>query len=111
MAITQIPTATDPFYDMVVNLEGTDYKLTFNYNQREDATYLSISTPDGDDIVNGIKVVSNWPLLHKWADPRLPPGELICFANTQTTDPAPGLGAITVGGAFTLTYLSSNQLP
>jgi uncharacterized protein DUF6983 len=111
MSAQIIDTAQDPFFDQVVNLEGTDYKLSFHYNQREDCYYLSIATPDGSDIVVGIKIVADWPLLHKWSDPRLPPGELFCSSNTALQDPAPPLGSIGVGQLFTMIYLTSNQLP
>lgn len=111
MSIQVIPTYSDAFYDMVVNMEGTDYHLTFTYNQRENAYYFSIGTPDGDDIVNGIKIVSSWPLLKNWADPRLPAGDIFCIPNTTTTDPAPGLGQIGPGLPWTLYYVTHDQLP
>jgi uncharacterized protein DUF6983 len=125
MSVNVIPTAVDAYYTEVVTLEGTDYLLQMDYSLRENCYYLSISTPDGDDIVNGIKVVSSWPLLHRFTDPRLPPGEIIACPNTSTTDPAPSLGQIlplnapaasgtnqtvTTNAPWTLIYFSSNQL-
>lgn len=110
MSISLIPTFADPFFSEVVNLEGTDFLLRFHYNQREDAMYMDIATPDGDDIVNGIKCLSTWPLLHKWADSRLPPGELIITPNTPDTGPA-RLGGLAPGGGWSLFYYSSDQLP
>jgi len=109
--IVTVPTDADPFYDEVVNLEGTDYLMTFTYSQREDCYYLSVATPDGIALATGVKIVANWPLLHRFADDRLPPGELMCIANTPVTDPAPGLGQIGPDLPFTLMYLESNQLP
>jgi hypothetical protein len=106
-----IPTYQDPFYTQVVQMEGTSYLLTWNYSQREDCYYLSIATPDAISLADGIKVVANWPLLHKWADNRLPPGELICKSNSTTQDPAPGLGQIGDGLAYTLYYVPRVQLP
>ena len=111
MSVANVPTSADAHYQQVTNLEGTDYILTFDYNQRESCYYLSIATNNGDDLVVGIKLVANWPLLHKWADSRLPPGELVLIANTNLTDPAPGLAQIGVGQDFTLVYYSSSQLP
>ena len=109
MSFNIVPTGPEPFYNEVANFDGVDYLLTFNYNQREDCYYLSIATPDGIDLANGVKIVANWPLLHKYADPRLPRGELMCFANTPKTDPAPGLGQIGANLPFTLIYVSASQ--
>lgn len=110
MSVQQVPTYTDAYYTEVVTLEGTDYLLQFDYSPRESCYYMSIATPDGADIVSGIKIVSSWPLIYKYADPRLPPGELMAVANTGATDPAPGLGQIGQNLPFTLIYFSSNQL-
>lgn len=101
----QIPTFPDAYYTEVVSLDGVNFLLTFALNQRENCYYLSIATPDGIDVVTGIKIVANWPLLHKYAYTGLPPGELTCAANTSTTDPAPGLGQIGPGLPFTLYYI------
>lgn len=109
--ISAVPTFPDAFYNEVVTLEGTDYLLSFYLNQRENCYYLSIATPDGTDIVNGIKIVADWPLLHRFAYDGLPPGELIAYSNTSVDDPAPGLGQIGDSLPFTLMYLDSNQLP
>lgn len=106
-----IVTDVVPFYDEVVNLEGTYYHLSFRYSQREDCYYLSIGTPEGDDIVNGIKIVPNWPLTHKYAESGLPPGDLICVPNTNVDSPAPGLGQIGANLPFTLVYVPFAELP
>ena len=108
--ISLVPTFPDPFYDLIVTLEGTDYKMTWNYDQREDCYYLSLATPDGTDLVNGIKVISSWPLLHKWAWDGLPPGELIVVPMTQNDSP-PGLGQIGPNKPYQLLYFDSSQLP
>lgn len=105
-----IPTFDDAYYTEVVNLAGVDYLLTFAYNQREDCYFLSIATPDGQDIVNGIKLVANWPLIDKFADERLPPGDLFLWPNTPVSDPAPGLGMIGEGRAFTLYYMTPEEV-
>jgi hypothetical protein len=104
-----LSTFPDAFYDIVVGLEGVNYRLQFNYNQRENVYYMSVATADGLDIVNGIKVVCNWPLLHKYADNRLPPGEIFAFANTQDQSP-PGLAALGTGLHATLYYISRDEM-
>lgn len=63
-------------YDQRVVLDGREYVLAFQWNQREAKWYLSISDQDGSPIVHGIKVVANFPLLRRLRDRRAPPGEL-----------------------------------
>lgn len=100
-----IPTFPDAFFTETVNLEGSDFALTFTYNQREDAYYLSIATTDGTDLAVGVKVVANWPLLHKYATTGLPPGEMFAFSSTADISP-PGLGELGEGQRCTLYYLT-----
>lgn len=109
MTTTIIPTFAEANYDQVVNLDGTDYTLNFLYSDREQCYYLSVADAAGD-IANGIKVVANWPLLQRFADPRLPPGEVVCFANTTVADPAPSFGQIGVDLPFTMYYITRDEL-
>ena len=108
-AIIPTPTATQPFWSETVALDGTTYLLTFNYNQRCDCWYLSVGTNDGSDIVNGLKILSNWPLLKHCADNRLPMGEIVCFSTTLDVTPA-RLADLEVGGRCQLTYIPSTDL-
>ena len=66
-------------YRSPVRLEGTRYMFRFRYKRRSDRWYFDIETMGRDPIVRGIKVVSHWPLLQKYADDRLPDGEIICY--------------------------------
>lgn len=72
-----IPTREDPYYPMRVRLEGRDYILDFDYNQREERWYLSIADEEERPIATGIKLIANWSLLHPYRyDSRCPPGQL-----------------------------------
>jgi hypothetical protein len=67
-----------PLYQERVRLEGRDYILLFDWNNREQRYYLSIFDQDGVPLLLGVKVVSNWGMLGKHHfNPALPPGELI----------------------------------
>lgn len=98
------------FYSMTTTLEGTSYLLAFAYNQRCDCWLLSIATAEGEDIVNGIKILANWPLLRKVADPRMPQGELFAYSNTSDASP-PRFADLAPGGRCQLLYISSDLLP
>lgn len=74
----EIPVSKDvPNYTQRVTLDGREYLLGFDWNDREQRWYLSISTVDETPLAMGIKVIANWPLLRKFTDDRLPPGVLM----------------------------------
>jgi hypothetical protein len=110
MTVAYIPTYSDPFYTLTSTLDGVTYLLTFDYNQRCDCWYLSVATEEGDDIYNGIKLVCDWPLLHKCADTRAPAGELMCWSNTTDKSPA-RLGDLVAGGRCQLIYIDASDMP
>lgn len=72
-----IATREDPFYQQRTRLEGRDYVLSFAYNSREERWYLSLADETESPIATGMKLISNWELLHPYRyDPRTPPGAL-----------------------------------
>lgn len=74
-----IPTSEDPHYQQRARLDGRDYVLTFQFNEREARWSLTLADEAGDPIATGIKLIANWRLLHPYRyDPRCPPGELTC---------------------------------
>lgn len=103
-------TFDDPFYTMTTVLDGTDYLFEFRHNQREDCWYLSVSLTDGTLLVAGVKVVSDRPLLTRFADVRLPPGMLVAFANTSDKSP-PKLAELGEDRRVTLIYYPKDELP
>jgi hypothetical protein len=98
-----------PFYTMTTVLDGTDYLFEFRYNQRENCWYFSVSTTDGVALVSGVKIVSNRPLLSRFADVRLPPGMLVAFANTTDASP-PGLADLGEDRRVTLIYYTAAEI-
>lgn len=106
----KIPTSSDPFYTQITTLDGTDYLLDFRFNSREVVWYLSISLTDGTEIIRGIKLVSNFPLLQKMVDASSPFGELIVVAYGPDDSPA-GLYDLGIGERCELTYFEKAELP
>ena len=104
-----IDTSDDPFYTQVTDLDGINYILSFAYNQRENCWYLSIADIQSSNIVTGIKVVSNWKLLRRGSDTRLPPGELVARSYTQDDSP-PGLSDFGPGKRVELIYIPIAKL-
>ncbi len=99
-----IPTSSDPFYTQVSDFDGVNYNLQFRYNQREECWYLSIADDIGNDIVNGVKIVCSIPLLRRFSDTRLPPGELIAAVNGPDDSP-PSLTELGAGLRVELHYV------
>lgn len=77
---TIIPIPVDtPDTSLRVPLDGVDYIIRLHYHEREDRWYLDLLTAENAEIVCGIKLVSNWPLLRRLVDTRRPPGNLIAM--------------------------------
>lgn len=114
MTIVRIPTSiTEQSYTQRTSLDGRDYELTFQWNQRESKWYLDIRDQDGDDIAVGIKLVSNFPLLTRITDERRPPGQLM--ASDQTVIPGDGKtsfdpGLFELGGRVVLLYFPREDI-
>lgn len=104
-----IQTTSDPFYTTRVTLDGTDYILDFKYNQRQDRWYLTIQDANGNELVSGVKIVCNWPLLMRFANSALPVGELIAVALTDDDTP-PGLNELGPGLRVELTYFEVSDI-
>lgn len=58
-------------------LDGAVYKLRMLWNQSGGYWTLSIRKGDGSTLLEGIKVVPNYPLLRQYHRPNVPPGELM----------------------------------
>lgn len=105
-----IPTFADPFFRQTTILDGVPYVLEFAFNSREGAYYLSLSTPDGAPLANGIKVMCNRPLLGQGrVDTGLPPGEFIALDAAGDTSP-PGLGEMGPGLRVQLIYIDASEV-
>lgn len=105
MATQTIPTTPgDPFYSQTTRLDGRDYVLHFAWNQREERWYLSIHDEEDAPIVQGLKLIANWPLLRYYhSDSRVPPGEIIVVDATGDGSP-PLLDELGPGKRCELTY-------
>lgn len=108
MSVLLVDTSSDPFYTQTTNFEGTDYLLEFRFNQRESDWRMSISQQDGT-LLASFKIVCSMPMLRRFTDPRLPPGELIAVSNTNDISP-PGLNDFGLNQRVTLTYFESTGL-
>lgn len=115
----QIPTSTTlSDYRQTTTLDGRDYILRFLFNQREATWFLSVFDEQEDPIVEGVKIVANWPLLRLVQDARAPAGVLFAFDTTapdaviaageKTLAEDPGLGDL--GERVILTYFTRAEI-
>lgn len=111
MALSVIPTVPgEPYYRQKTNLEGREYVLVFSFNERIARWYLSILDETEEPLLQGLKLVANWPLLrHYRYDTRLPPGELVVLTTDGSTEP-PSLDELGPGKRAELVYLEAVDL-
>lgn len=67
------------------DMDGTTYSLTFRWNAREGAWYLTIADLDGAIVLASTKLVGGANLLRYSNDSRKPPGALLT-EGTPTRD-------------------------
>ena len=91
MATRIIPTLADSeHYSERVELDGTIYGLTFMWNTREEAWFLSVADADGVALVSGVKLVADWQLFQSVSNASMPPGEMVAV-DTSGAGLDPGL--------------------
>lgn len=90
-------------------LDGREYVLTFRWNQREAKWYLSIADTNEAPIVQGVKIVINFPLLtNRIVDERRPPGEIFAVdPSGEERDP----GLYDLGARVRLLYIEAADIP
>lgn len=101
--IIPTPDSSTPFATQTTTLDGVPYILYFQYNQRENTWWLTVSTIDGTAIYGACKLVVNYAFLDQCVDARRPPGQLMVISNTSDLSP-PGIDDLAPGGRCSLCY-------
>lgn len=103
----EIPVAVDtPLYTERVTLDGQEYVLKLDWNDRENRWYLSIYAIDLTPLATGIKVVANWPLLRRFTNAGIPPGVLVATDLSPMGGESPTYSEL--GARVRLTYFPAN---
>jgi hypothetical protein len=110
MSTLIIPTDTTAlFWTQTTTLDGIAYLLTFRYNSREACYYLTIAAADDSvTYAQGIKLVSNFPLLQTYGDN--PPGELWAVSFSTNDDTPAALGELGPDQRVALMYVEEADL-
>jgi hypothetical protein len=71
-----IPTRTDPRYSIEVELDGTNFVLEFEWNDRATSWFLDVLNEARERLLTGVRIVVGFPLIARYRDSRLPKGDL-----------------------------------
>jgi hypothetical protein len=89
MATLEIP--INPVYPsqiMSVVLDGVSYRLRVYYNYRQHIWIMDLLTNAGNDILSGVKLVPDFPLIRRYESAeRRPPGEFYAVDTSGTGTP------------------------
>jgi hypothetical protein len=98
-----------PYTTQRLNLDGRVYTLALSWNEGQGTWYLALFDAENSPIVQGLRIVANWPLLRYYHfDTRCPPGEL--YAQDLTGDgSAPGFDDFGIGKRVELTYYAQTS--
>lgn len=109
MAIRVINTDSElSSYTQRTILDGREYLLTFQWNQRLAKWTLSLADQDGVSIADGLLLVADFPINRRLTDRRAPPG-LIIPMDTSESGLDPGLTDL--GDRVLLIYVDVEDIP
>ncbi|MBU0975160.1 hypothetical protein KKD03_05675 [Patescibacteria group bacterium] len=83
-------TNADPYFSKVATLDGTDFILEFQWNEREARHYCSLKDAAGTELVGATKVVVDTPWLVHETSASMPAGQL-WFIDSTGAGIDPGL--------------------
>jgi hypothetical protein len=113
--MTPLKTFNESFAESTHTLTGEVFTLSYQYNQRADRFFVTITASDGTVIVKGRKLLPGRNLLRGCSSAKRPKGSLVLTARAPRTD-APGMGDLgdvnpndPQAGAFVLTYLEPGE--
>lgn len=66
-------------------LDGNPYKVRVIWNEREGYFALSLLQADDTPILTNVKMVKNYPLIRRFANPFAPPGEFYFVQDSGST--------------------------
>jgi len=98
-------------FTVAIDMDGEDFQLHFQLNDREDFWYFDLLDVDGNQLRSGIKAVSNFPLLRLMvhnSTPARPAGEIMCI---DTLDNPTDSGVEDFGISAEMAYIQEVSLP
>ena len=106
-----IPTDTSlATYTFSVEIELIVFLFRFQFNERDQSWFFDILTADGDPIRQGVKVVTNFPLLARIARLDRPPGEIVAV-DTTGEDRRAVIGELGIDRQVAFVYFLKSEVP
>jgi len=106
-----IPTdTTRATYIFSIELEAIVFGFRFQFNERDQSWFFDVLTAEGEPIRQGLKAVTNFPLLAGVAQLTRPPGELFAI-DTTGEDKRAGLGELGPEAQIRFVYFEESEVP
>lgn len=106
-----IPTDTNlATYVFSIELEAIVFGFRFQFNERDQSWFFDVLTAEGVPIRQGLKAVTNFPLLARVARIDRPTGELYAL-DTTGEDLRAGLGELGPGQQVQFVYFDADEVP
>ena len=89
MAIVEIPLDNeDPAFEFFISLDNVPFRFDFKYNTRMRKWFFNIKTETEEDILLGVPVITNWPVIVRFKQDELPLGQIFFVSEeTEQRDP------------------------
>ena len=104
-----IPFAEFPSFTEEITLDGTPYKVSFNWNTRGEYWTVSFTDREENVLAAGIKLVLEYELIADYPDRGLPPGHLYVIDTTNSKEPI-GRNDFHNERALTLVYIPEDEV-
>lgn len=102
MAFEQLPIdSEDKNYFVGCELSGVLYRFRVLWNERGQFWTIGIFDSSDNPIVQGVKIVSDYPLFARFSNPLLPPGQIYCI---NTSDDKTEPNDSNLGTQFLIVY-------
>ncbi len=77
----EIPcTPQGPHFSQRTEIDGATYIFEFEWNERAQSWFLHLANQDNEPLVSGVRIIADWPLLHR--DTGVFLGQLIAIDTT-----------------------------
>lgn len=106
MILLPVPAEDRPFSNLKVTLDGVDYILRLEWQDRS-GWYLGIRTADDETIVSLRRLVVNHNMLHSQSDPALPRGGIYLVDTSGLEREA---GYRDIGDTHQFVYLTEDEV-
>lgn len=95
--------STDPHFTVQAQLDGSTYMLELEWLEAVGSWFVSLYGADGEPVLSGLKVVTNWPITARHRTRGVPPGQLIFQGDGTTAVP----GRLELGERVKLYYIDA----